>query len=838
MAIRVVCPACDAAFSVSDELKGKKIRCRECEKPVLVGASRPSKSAQDDDDVAERVQTKPRKAARDDDDVKDRVQTKPRKSAPSRPRNDDEDEDKRRPGRKGGRYDADDEEDEDRRTLRKQKKSSALPWILAAVGGGVVLLGGVIGLVIYLNREPEKQTANLGQPDPPNIKGPGGPPGGMGGGKGGPPGGMGGPKGRGRPKDGNVDIGDVLQAEQIKNLQRAQDLAKALDPEIVKKIQACTVQFEVMDSEKNPTYMAHGSGFLAVEPGLVLTNAHVVSMKEPGTEEPEVIKVFIHRGTPEQKEYKGKVLGVDRRVDLAVVRLTDTTGLPDPLTVLKSGDLKPTTVIYICGFPFVGGRAVSNQVSVLQGSVMSLHTTPSGILDKVVLNSDMQHGNSGGPIVTEKGDVVGVSVAGFEMTRINFAVPAEYVHVIVNGQIAHERVGQCYRSQARVSVPMTFDLINPLDHVQKVEVEVWAGDDTKDYKPPASVDAAPAPRPGDSKRETFDFALRKDKTSGAEKATGSMMLPVLPENLPQGKAFWWQPVLTFTDKGKTFKQWLSGAKYVPEEPAERRSLKLVHKNNPSTRKVTLSIKHKLRAHTLKGEEKELNAEFICDMTEKMLAADSQGKSVLNITVERAAKSINIPEEFLPEEKKAPELDPEEQRALDNANFLELMLLLNNRGGIEKAAYTAKGAPADVRSHVEELGHEILDALQSVYIQLPNRTVDHLEPWKAEKPVPIPIVLPFGSASAPMKVEYNYLGLMSQDGHEEGLVEVTGNFRSKGGRILQVGGRLEGRASVDVEAGIVKLARARVRTETQIRGHQLPPEMSGTMEILLKRELVK
>lgn len=815
MAIRVVCPACDAAFSVSDELKGKKIRCRECEKPVPVGAQ-------------------PKKAV-DDDEPEERIQTKPRKPAPSRPR-DDDDEDKRRPRRKAGRYDDEnDDDDEDRKPKRKEKKSSPLPWILAAVGGSVVVLGAVIGLVIYLTSK-KKEPANNNQPNPADfmakMKGGGGPPGGMAGMQGGGMmgGGMQGGK-AGMPKGGD----ELVDPNVLKRIDAATQFAKALDPDVLKKIEGCTVQFEVMDSEKNPTYPAHGSGFLAFEPGLVLTNAHVVSMLEPGTEKPEVVKVFIHRGTPEQKELKGEILGVDRKADLAVVRV-DPTGLPEPLVVKPSAGLQATSAVYVCGFPYVGQFAVSNRVSVFQGQVASLHYDKNGTLDKVILSSEMQHGNSGGPVVNDKGEVVGVNVAGFEGTRVNMAVPGEYVHVIVNGRLSHQRIGQSYRSQARVSVPITFEVINPLDHVQKVEVEVWVGDDTKDYRPPSTVDTPPSPRQGDSKRERFAFELRSDKTSGAERASGSIVLPVLPQDLPEGKAFWWQPILTFKNKDKTFTQWLSGEKYTPDEPADRRSIKLVHKNHPGSRKVSLSIKHKFIVNTIKGE-KELSVDFICDMNEKMLAADAQGKSVLTITVEKADKVVHIPEELL-EDKKEREMDPEEKRALENASFLELRLLLNNRGGIESAAFTAKGAPPDIKHQVEELGQEILDGLQSVYIQLPNRTIGHLEPWKAEKPTPIPIILPFGSASAPMKLEYNYLGVLSPEGHEEGRVEMTGNFRSKGGRILQVGGHLEGRALVDVEAGIVKLARARVNTHTELRLRNLHAQMNGTMEITMRRELVR
>ena len=50
MAIRVVCPHCDATFSVADELRGKKVRCRDCEKPVPVVAAKSKKAADEDDE--------------------------------------------------------------------------------------------------------------------------------------------------------------------------------------------------------------------------------------------------------------------------------------------------------------------------------------------------------------------------------------------------------------------------------------------------------------------------------------------------------------------------------------------------------------------------------------------------------------------------------------------------------------------------------------------------------------------------------------------------------------------------------------------------------------------
>src|SRR5262249_49356271 len=129
--------------------------------------------------------------------------------------------------------------------------------------------------------------------------------------------------------------------------------------------------------------------------------------------------------------------------------------------------------------------------------------------------------------------------------------------------------------------------------------------------------------------------------------------------------------------------------------------------------------------------------------------------------------------------------------------------------------------------------EILDALQAVYLQLPNRTVSHLETWNAERPVPI--LLPFGTARALMKVEYTYLGVRTREGREEALVDMLGSFRNRKG-IIQVGGKCEGRALVDVATSVVTLARANVGLHIGLPIRGLKLDLDGRMEVRLQRDL--
>ena len=235
---------------------------------------------------------------------------------------------------------------------------------------------------------------------------------------------------------------------------------KELKPEVRKRIEESTVYIEIKHKEKDPHIFASGSGFLAFEPGIVLTSAHVVDMLEPGSDEPESITVVIHSGQANQKELKGKVLAVDQKADLAVVRV-DPAGLPPPLVVKSSSSLVATQPVFVCGFP--RGKDISNSVTIFQGQVASLSRDPkTKVLDRLVLISEMQHGNSGGPVVNDTVEVVGVVAGDDEGTRIHMTVPGDYVHTIINGRITRMRTGQSSFSGGQVTVPVVAELINPM----------------------------------------------------------------------------------------------------------------------------------------------------------------------------------------------------------------------------------------------------------------------------------------------------------------------------------------------------------------------------------------
>src|SRR5437879_3095576 len=124
MPIRITCPSCDESYNVSDELRGKKVKCKSCGGVVTVGGRG--------------------RAADDADGVQDRKGRPVPVQAGGRRFRDPEDE-----------ADDLDELDETPRRKRKdddeEKSSKALVFALCGVGAGVLAIGAVI-LIILMNR--------------------------------------------------------------------------------------------------------------------------------------------------------------------------------------------------------------------------------------------------------------------------------------------------------------------------------------------------------------------------------------------------------------------------------------------------------------------------------------------------------------------------------------------------------------------------------------------------------------------------------------------------------------------------------------------------------------
>ena len=180
-----------------------------------------------------------------------------------------------------------------------------------------------------------------------------------------------------------------------------------------------------------------GSGFVVSPDGYIVTNAHVV-------ENAEEITVRFN----DKRELTAKVIGADTRSDVAVIKVEGTN-----LQVVKIGDtkkLRPGEWVIAIGSPFGFQNTVTAGI-VSATSRENLSGDPN--LDAVpFIQTDVavNPGNSGGPLLNMRGEVVGINSQIFSRTGsfagISFAIPIDYAfnvaeQLMKTGHVTRGRIG-------------------------------------------------------------------------------------------------------------------------------------------------------------------------------------------------------------------------------------------------------------------------------------------------------------------------------------------------------------------------------------------------------------
>ena len=178
--------------------------------------------------------------------------------------------------------------------------------------------------------------------------------------------------------------------------------------------------------EPEETPRGVGSGFILTADGYIMTNAHVVDGAD------EVIVTLT-----DKREFKAKIIGADKRTDVAVVKI-EATGLP----AVKIGDtnrIRAGEWVMAIGSPF----GLENTVTA--GIVSAKQRDTGDYLPFIQTDVAINPGNSGGPLINMRGEVIGInnqiySRSGGSM-GISFAIPIDEAM----------RVSDQLRSSGRVS---------------------------------------------------------------------------------------------------------------------------------------------------------------------------------------------------------------------------------------------------------------------------------------------------------------------------------------------------------------------------------------------------
>lgn len=174
-----------------------------------------------------------------------------------------------------------------------------------------------------------------------------------------------------------------------------------------------------------------GSGFILTADGYVMTNAHVID----GADEVMVTLT-------DKREFKAKIIGADKRSDVAVVKI-DATGLP----AVKIGDVSRLKVgewVMAIGSPF----GLENTVTA--GIVSAKQRDTGDYLPFIQTDVAINPGNSGGPLLNMRGEVVGINSQIYSRSGgfmgISFAIPIDEAMRVSDqlrstGRVSRGRIG-------------------------------------------------------------------------------------------------------------------------------------------------------------------------------------------------------------------------------------------------------------------------------------------------------------------------------------------------------------------------------------------------------------
>jgi putative serine protease PepD len=198
---------------------------------------------------------------------------------------------------------------------------------------------------------------------------------------------------------------------------------------------------EIAARGASPTFggqQAQGSGFVYDGNGTIITNQHVVDGAQS-------ISVRFWNGS----SYRAELIGTDPSTDLAVLQVDAPASMLSPLRLGDSSDVLVGDEVVAIGSPFgLEGTVTSGIVSALHRQM----TAPNDftINDSIQTDAAINHGNSGGPLLDDRGQVIGVN-AQIESESggndgIGFAIPSNTVRSIVSqlledGTVEHAYLG-------------------------------------------------------------------------------------------------------------------------------------------------------------------------------------------------------------------------------------------------------------------------------------------------------------------------------------------------------------------------------------------------------------
>jgi S1-C subfamily serine protease len=262
-----------------------------------------------------------------------------------------------------------------------------------------------------------------------------------------------------------IDGGSDLQPGRLDGLAHSEpdeDLMDAYSRAVItaaEKVSPSVVYIEVQQPTRSrrgnaprmpPETRGSGSGFIFTPDGFILTNSHVVHRATK-------IEVTVSDG----HKYEADLIGDDPDTDLAVIRINAPNLVPAYLG--ESQKIRVGQLVLAIGNPY--GFQYSVTAGVVSALGRSLRAQSGRLMDAVIqTDAALNPGNSGGPLVNSRGEVIGVNTAMILPAQgISFATSIDTAKFVAGRLIRNGKVSRSYIGLAGQDVPLPRRIVRYYD---------------------------------------------------------------------------------------------------------------------------------------------------------------------------------------------------------------------------------------------------------------------------------------------------------------------------------------------------------------------------------------
>ena len=212
--------------------------------------------------------------------------------------------------------------------------------------------------------------------------------------------------------------------------------------DIVDRVGPAVVRVETPPDPEKRHRGGTGSGVVISPDGLVLTNSHVVQGA-----------ASVRLALADTRTVEARVLGDDPHTDLALLRVVDDVSLP-AARLGNSKGLRRGQLVVAIGNPL--GFDATVTAGVVSALGRSLRAKNGRLIDDVIqTDAALNPGNSGGPLVSSRGEVIGINTAVIAGAQgICFAVASNTASHVVSEIVRHGRVRRAFIGVAGQTVPL------------------------------------------------------------------------------------------------------------------------------------------------------------------------------------------------------------------------------------------------------------------------------------------------------------------------------------------------------------------------------------------------